>query len=121
METNNTHLLFVYGTLKRGHSNHHCLEGAEFVMNDYAPGHLYCHDESCRGVPVVIPEIGWVRGELYRISDATLKRCDHLEGHPNFYTRTTVQLRSGTDAFIYYMMKKPWGVRIKSGEWNPVR
>lgn len=112
--------IFVYGTLKRGHSNHRLLEGAEFIGVDQAPGVVYGGN---RFVPVAQPceEERWIIGEVYRVDAETLKRLDRLEGHPHAYTRTPVKLRSGLDAEIYYWLGEivSWNVQpIASGEWG---
>ena len=112
--------LFVYGTLKRGHGNHRLLEGAEFIGRDEAPGRMYAG-----GVPVVKPvgrspgEAGeWVKGEVYAVPLTMLPRIDRLEGHPDGYTRTTVTLRSGRSAEIYYWLHSVDHRDYEpSGEW----
>ncbi|MCT0198345.1 gamma-glutamylcyclotransferase [Synechococcus sp. CS-1325] len=75
---NSEFLMFVYGTLKRGHGNHHlladepCLGEAELpnvVLHDLGP------------FPMVVPGMGLVRGELYAQDVAALFRVDRLEGY----------------------------------------
>lgn len=117
-----SHILFVYGTLKRGfHNNRLLVEGgAKFLGTDEAPGKLYGRTERDGWhppVPVVTPEEGWVRGELFEVDEATLTRCDRLEGHPRAYLREEVVLRSGKRAWIYRWPHKPWGAECVSGSW----
>jgi gamma-glutamylcyclotransferase (GGCT)/AIG2-like uncharacterized protein YtfP len=69
--------LFIYGTLRRGGSNHFRMDGAEFVGGggiagkifriDWYPG-LVCGGESA------------VKGELYRVSEEHLRALDVFEG-----------------------------------------
>lgn len=98
------HKVFVYGTLKRGYGNHRLIaEGkGEFVGLDAAPGALY----GGHGFPFVKPvkqrRGNWVGGEVWAVDDATLARLDGLEGHPRFYIRTRVRMRSRRMASIYY-------------------
>jgi len=93
--------IFVYGTLKIGGSNHSLLGDARFVgrlelddyymfTNGYFPYILHKRD-----VPVVILQDAYnkvgdfkssVLGEVYEVSDATLKRIRQLEGVPTHYT-----------------------------------
>lgn len=112
--------LFVYGTLKRGYSNHRLLVDATFLGNDEAPGRLYAFG---RGVPHVKPldgsQLMWVKGEVYRLTNPEMLRAvDRLEGHPNGYTRTEVRLRSGMMAHIYYWHHTVWAEDlVQNGEW----
>ena len=94
MQQEKKHLIFTYGTLKRGFWNHRLLVDAEFIgefatASDYK---IYCNGSypylieagSDKGVPV--------EGEIYRVSDAELARCDRLEGHPSAYTRKPIKI-----------------------------
>lgn len=83
--------VFVYGTLRRGGSNHSYLSG------------LDCIDSECQGVvrywkdgysfPFAKRQDGMkIYGELYTVDDLTFKRLDYLEGHPNFYKREEVEV-----------------------------
>ena len=92
-------LVFVYGSLKRGFSNHSILAGAEYkgeayTRNKYAMAHL-------EGFPGVIKEasdvkcFGRILGELYEVDDYVSKRLDQLESNGSFYNREQV--------FVEYM------------------
>lgn len=72
--------LFIYGTLKRGCSNHHYMAGQRFIgparttplyrlvsMGGY-PGMISSEPGRC------------IEGELWEVDDACLKRLDVLEG-----------------------------------------
>lgn len=113
--------IFVYGTLKRGHGNHSLLEYSRMIGKDEAPGVVYggyvprmrALAEGDRG--------SWVKGEVYAVSGAVLKRLDRLEGHPFAYRRETVRLRSGLIADAYYWVDVEQlddRDRIASGEWT---
>ncbi len=71
-------LVFVYGTLRRGASNHWRMEEAEFVGEAWVLGHLYPIDWypgmvlDDDGVPV--------RGEVYRVGSELLGELDEFEG-----------------------------------------
>jgi len=74
-------LVFIYGTLKRGGSNHHLLAAQEFRgAARTAPGFtLY----ELAGYPGMVPEGGdreGVRGEVWAVSDECLRLLDELEG-----------------------------------------
>ena len=91
--------MFVYGTLRSGYGNHRLLEGSILEGRGVIPGRLYV----C-GLPYYKNEgTGDVHGELYRVTDETLRRLDALEGHrehnpeTSFYKR--IQL---SDCFTEY-------------------
>lgn len=88
------HLVFVYGTLKRGGSNHHWMTGQRFLGDArLAPGHgLYSLGE----YPGLVAEPGAterVRGELWAVDDAGLAGLDELEGvAEGLYARVSAEL-----------------------------
>ena len=83
--------VLVYGTLKKGHSNHGLMEKADAIFLGYdsitGPYQLY----DLGAIPAVIdaPAHGnrKVRGELYAITTEGLAALDLMEGHPNLYKR----------------------------------
>lgn len=82
-------LLFVYGTLQRGLSNHKQMEGIPFVsegrtVEKYG---LFVDD-----YPMVTKRVqrSHIYREIYQIQDqATLDRLDAFEDHPDWYFRDT--------------------------------
>jgi gamma-glutamylcyclotransferase (GGCT)/AIG2-like uncharacterized protein YtfP len=79
--------LFVYGTLKKGHRNHHVLgPDARFLCNatvynmtmHKGPGFPYA----------VFKDNSEIKGEVYELPN--LAACDRLEGYPHHYLRTEV-------------------------------
>lgn len=74
-------LLFVYGTLKRGCSNHAQMAGQKFVGEARtAPGYrLY----DAGGYPGLVPDASdrdGVTGEVWSVDVAALQRLDAFEG-----------------------------------------
>ena len=100
---NNTHRVFVYGTLKKGHYNNTLLEEAEFVGaaktvgNDYTMYHL--------GAFPGVKEGGCdsITGEVYNVNDEQLARLHQLEGHPTFYKAVNKQVRLFNNSISGYM------------------
>ncbi len=77
-----------------------------------------------RGLPVMIrsENAGRVTGELYKVTPATMKRLDSLEGHPDFYTRQQIRLDDGSTAQAYLWTTDPSEEKdvaeIESGDWT---
>lgn len=87
-------LVFVYGTLKRAHYNHKCLQESEFIgkarSRDSYP--MVCSN----GIyPYLIEKPGEghnIRGEVYRIDPGVLRILDRLEGYPDYYYREEIMV-----------------------------
>jgi gamma-glutamylcyclotransferase (GGCT)/AIG2-like uncharacterized protein YtfP len=96
------HELFVYGTLMQGEHHHETLADAQFLglvetlpLYDLVQIDYY---------PALLPGgSAKVRGELYRVDDATLQRLDELEEVPTYYMRERIELADGRSAFAYLM------------------
>lgn len=110
--------LFVYGTLKYGYCNHHWLgdaarlgEGTVFGLRLHkGPGFPYAYK--------VNDYTQHTHGELYEID--TLDNTDRLEGYPNHYTRSEVEVDSvigKVKAWVYHSPVLPRGDVIPSGIW----
>lgn len=75
------HLLFVYGTLKRGGSNHGWMEGQTFLGEAItAPGVTLYSLGDYPGLVVEPADRDGVSGELWAVDDAALARLDEFEG-----------------------------------------
>lgn len=100
------HKVFVYGTLKSGHGNHHILEhdrvikfGAEIMMY---PGHLV----DLGAFPALLKtrtELNQINGELYEVPEEVFRRLDMLEGYPNFYNREQRVTKNRHEAWVYFV------------------
>lgn len=90
-ELKSVEIVFVYGTLKQGFSNHHFLANANFLGNA-----LTCKSYAlyCSGLPFVIRDqaVSRIFGEAYSVDGVTLKALDCLEGHPSCYRREQIQI-----------------------------
>lgn len=74
-------LIFVYGTLKRGHANHGYLSGQTFI--DLATTEPRYRLYDLGGYPGMVLHANHgtsIHGEVWEIDDACLKQLDELEG-----------------------------------------
>ena len=112
----NPELVFVYGTLKRGHGNHHWLIDAPFLGESVLPD-VVLHDMG--PFQMAVPGEGSVRGEVYAVDAAGLARLYGLEGYPRLYDRRPLPLADGRRAWVY--LGRPHQVRhvsaIADGCW----
>lgn len=71
-------IVFVYGTLRRGGSNHFHLAGAEFVAAGTVMGRLYRID----WYPGLVLDTAGseIRGEVYAVDSEQLSALDAFEG-----------------------------------------
>jgi len=107
-------LVAVYGSLKKGHFNHHTLAGAEFVADwQTAPEYTLL---DLGGFPgVVATGSTAVHTEIYRVNGMILAQLDKLEGHPTFYRRTTVNSPFGATFIYLYQQANGCDTVIGSG------
>ena len=123
-----THLVFVYGTLKRGYSNHPMLATASEFFGDVATINTYrmltmLHPSGMFPVILDDPNGQPVCGEIYHVDDDTLARLDQLEREGSSYDRklidVTLPLASGerlpTKAFIYVGREDRFGKAFARG------
>jgi gamma-glutamylcyclotransferase (GGCT)/AIG2-like uncharacterized protein YtfP len=114
--------VFVYGTLKRGCSNHGFLTGQRYVgdarttpgfdlyaVADY-PGMVHSSDGT-----------GSVTGEIWEVDDACLRRLDALEGtDQGLYVREPVALEApfaGEPVETYFYLRSIAGLTPIGPTW----
>jgi gamma-glutamylaminecyclotransferase len=111
-------LLFVYGTLRRGQSNHSQLGGARFVAEARTEPRFELVDLG--GYPGLL-EGGTtaVQGELYELDAALLARLDEFEDVPGLYERKQISLADAS-AHVYVMPRNRASLapRIELGDWS---
>ena len=99
--------VFVYGTLMKGHGNNILLENDTFLSNALLDGYgLY----KVSSFPGIIKHCGAaVKGEVYNISEFTLKRLDALESEGSLYIRelvsVTLENNQNIHAYVYVWNK----------------
>lgn len=103
-------LIFVYGTLKRGCSNHPFLDGQAFVGTaETAPGFALYALDGYPGMVTGADNPAGVSGEVWSVDDACLARLDELEGTAEgMYRREAVPLRPPfeerqVEAYLYLL------------------
>lgn len=93
-------LLAVYGTLKRGKSNHRVIErGCVYHGTTWVEGWTMYN---LGAYPAVVQDTGdgAISVELFGVPD--LAATDRLEGYPGYYNRKQIDTPLGK-AWIYYM------------------
>jgi|TARA_R100001460_G_scaffold13520_1_gene30460 gamma-glutamylcyclotransferase (GGCT)/AIG2-like uncharacterized protein YtfP len=96
-------LVAVYGTLKRGHHNHHLLASSTFVGRGVTAKK---YPMISRGVPFVgdVEGIGYnINVEVYKVSEGTLSALDSLENHPNWYERRKTEVHAGGRVYTCWL------------------
>ncbi|MFK7850097.1 MAG: gamma-glutamylcyclotransferase [Akkermansiaceae bacterium] len=124
------HSVFVYGTLRRGGSNHFRMEGADFVGAGTIKGSIYMIDWNPQLTypALVLDDKGLVKGELYRVGEEHLAALDVFEGigvdswRNDEYRRveTTVYLDSGLEeeSWIWeWNSTVQNAARLDDGDW----
>ena len=116
-------LLFVYGTLKRGCSNHHFLTGQEFIGEAHTASGFRLFELG--GHPGLVPrpaDRDGVAGEVWAVDAEALVRLDGFEGlAEGIYRRELIPLREpfanrGIEGYLYN--RSVAGKRDLGGVWN---
>jgi gamma-glutamylcyclotransferase (GGCT)/AIG2-like uncharacterized protein YtfP len=115
------HLIFVYGTLRKGHCNHHLLKDAYCygIGSSEASYAMYLKN----GYPYITSSESRysIVGELYSVDDDTLSQLDRFEGHPRYYERREKPVIVGESRYIAWMyFRDPPGVLMQRGDFNEV-
>jgi gamma-glutamylaminecyclotransferase len=100
--------LFVYGTLKRGGSNHARLAGQKFLAEAHTmPGYTLYSLGDYPGMIAQPADRHGVSGEIWEIDAATLVELDEFEGVPEgLYRRESVPLlpphaKAAVETYLY--------------------
>ena len=124
------HRVFTYGTLLRGEYNHRVIEPGTFIREaQTADEFLLYHLGGFPGMTVPEPSSDYaarVVGEVYDVDDETLAMLDRLEGHPDFYIRTKIELADGEEVWTYLLPSdrlrwRPEPRVIVSGDWRKAK
>ncbi len=123
------HLVFCYGTLRLGESNHSVIKGAALKESFcWTKGQLY---DTQDGYPALVQnEEHNVYGEVYEVDDQLLERINILEGYQegrdhNLYDRVMQEIESAQWSFeaITYIMRnrEERFIEIQGGDWIDYR
>ena len=110
--------LFVYGTLRSGHMRNSVLSNEEH-LGKFKTIKKY-KMISLRSFPGLLENGNRsIVGELYKVSLNTLFTCDRIEGHPHFYERRFIKLKTGIKAWAYFLPNDKYEnfPEVKSGDW----
>ena len=128
MQTN-THLVAVYGTLKRAYGNHRVMEqaGGVYLTTTETEKPLLMGDG---GFPMIFEPTEELQRfavpcqvEVFRVRD--LEPLDLLEGHPNFYHREQIQVVHFKEPVWLYLGPPLSDLQsiprnfLSSGHWDP--
>lgn len=105
-------MLFVYGTLKRGHCRSSLLSSQKFISNIKTESNYKIFN--CGGFPgLVSNQEGCVEGELWEVSEDYIEYLDHVEGSPYLYKLEPVKVSSVVpvdNVFSYFWQKSIVGL-----------
>lgn len=115
---NESHLIFVYGTLKRDFPNHHLLQNAIFIGKAITKEKYPMIIFKERHVPILLNITGignQIIGEVYQVDDKILQELDELEIKRAHYSRKCIQvclqsdlnLSKKGDLMVHVYMKDP--------------
>lgn len=117
----NKHLIFVYGTLRRGSAGAMSLRfpGSKFIAEAQVSGSLY--DLGAYPGLIVNESDRMVVGEVYEVDDELLKKLDDFEASSN-YLRKQVEISFDADRKLCWTYEPDpdfysFDTLITSGDW----
>ena len=116
-------LVFVYGTLRKGHGNNRLLRNSTYLGRSTTSDKYAMYGVGC---PIVSDqkEVSKIIGEVYKIDEECLANLDRLEGHPDFYKRKVINItlddnNNQLSAWIYICNRIYYTeTLIESGDYN---
>jgi gamma-glutamylaminecyclotransferase len=112
--------LFLYGTLKRGLSADHYLEGQEFLGEAHTIATYRLYRISWHPGLVEDPEGVEVQGELWSVDDACLSRLDRYEDVPDLFVRRDIAIAHCFETVQAYFYNRPLPADAVSGDRWPL-
>ena len=111
-----TELVFVYGTLRAGESNHGLLESSEYLGSCQTASQFALFDLG--PYPAVIRGTKAIVGEVYCVDIPTMKNLDRLEEYPKLYDRIKTQTPFGSAWIYLYQGSTELHSVIESNDWK---
>ena len=113
-------LIFVYGTLLRGESNHPQIADARFVGSARTEPRYELADLG--GYPALLEDgDSAIDGEIYEVDRVLLTQLDAFEEVPSLYERKPIALIGGcADGYVMARARANGAPRIKDGDWRAV-
>lgn len=116
--------LFLYGTLKRGGSNHAFLSGQRYLGDARTkPGFTLYSLGDFPGMVRSPGDTKGVNGELWAVDAACLQQLDELEGvAEGLYERVPITLAAPHDnqpVETYLFLRSVAGRTVSGAEWPP--
>ncbi|TGC09171.1 gamma-glutamylcyclotransferase family protein [Methanolobus halotolerans] len=112
--------IFVYGSLKKGFSNHNLLQSSEFICKTRTQEEFAMIDLNMFPGVIKGKKVSRIQGEVYELDSNTLEQIDMYEGE--WYSRESVELEAGFRAQIYFLIKYPryseGPMVISEGNWT---
>jgi len=111
LDTTTYHLVFVYGTLKKGGHNHSKFLGTATFVGKANTAQKYAMIGKYKSFPYLLCEDadkgGLIEGEVYSVTDRQLKMLDSLEGVPTHYKRSVIEvnMENGSKRYVNVYMK----------------
>lgn len=116
-------IIFVYGTLMKGHCNDHYLRELKYLGIGRLTGYEMYHVSAYPGI--VENGTGYVIGELYEIDEKTLKVLDIIEGEGQLFIRKKLGVtldNKVVDAYVYVWNKssETKAEKVIQMPWQPL-
>jgi gamma-glutamylcyclotransferase (GGCT)/AIG2-like uncharacterized protein YtfP len=109
-------LVGVYGTLKKGYSNHRLLKNYNFIGTQLIKGYFKLYDLG--PFPGIKPGDGNLFIEIYEVNDQVgLDSLDRLEGYPHLYDKDYIDTSFGEVLLYVYNGQINENKLIKDGFW----
>ena len=118
-----SHIIFVYGTLMKGESNHYYIENQQYLGKAAIHGYNLYNLGHYPGIRPSEHKTRTVYGELYSIDDNALKEVNRLEGEGSLYLlrQTEAQTEDGktvTAGIYVYNHETNEEKLIEGGDWK---
>ncbi len=114
----NLQIVFVYGTLRKGESNHYLLKDAHYLGESSVHG--YEMHTPHFSYPYIRPNklSNRVVVEIYAVDNSQFEKLDMLEGYPTHYDRVKVKCSHKIEGWVYYSDREnPRTTIIEGGDW----